>query len=239
MELYGFSYSGSAYRVRIALLLKGLPYRSHSVHLLRDGGEQNLPDYRRLNPLGAVPTLVHGDLVLTQSAAIVEYLEERYPTPPLLPSEPGARARVRALAQTFGVDVHPLITIRVLKHLAAEHGAAPARQMDWSRYWIAAGMGAFEALLDHPATGTFCHGEAPGLADIYLVPQVIAAERHGIDFAALPRIARINRACLGLAAFRDAAPAVQTDAVPPERIAEHLAIPWDSPPPPDRALPSR
>lgn len=232
IELYGFSYSGSAYRVRIALALKGVAYRAHSVHLLRGGGEQLRPEYRRLNPLGAVPTLVDGGQVITQSGAIVEYLDERFPDPPLLPKDPAERARVRALAQTFGVDVHPLVTIRVLKHLAGEYAVPPDRQMAWSRHWHAAGMRAFETLLAHPATGAFCHGEAPGLADIYLVPQVVAAVRHGIDLAELPTIERINRACMALPAFRDTAASQQPDAVPPERIAEHLAIPWDRPPSP-------
>jgi maleylpyruvate isomerase len=224
MILYGFSYSGSAYRARIALNLKGIPYEQRSVHLLRDGGEQHQAAYQRLSPLGVVPTLVDGELVVTQSGAILDYLDEAYPTPPLLPDTVTARARVRAIAQTFGVDSHPLVTIRVLQHLHMTHGIDAQSQLEWSRHWLTFGLGGGEALLDgDPATGRFCHGDQPTLADIYLVPQVLAARRHDIDLSAFPVIARINDACMDHPAFAAADPEQQPDALDADEWRHHLA----------------
>jgi maleylacetoacetate isomerase len=224
MILHGFSYSGSTYRVRIALNLKGIAYEQRSVHLVRGGGEQHAQDYRRLSPLGVVPTLVDGDVVVTQSGAIVEYLDEIRPAPPLLPEGAAARARVRALAQTLGVDSHPLVTIRVLRHLHATRGDDDAAQKAWSRHWLAFGLAGGETLLaGHPDTGRYCHGNRLSLADLYLVPQALAALRHDIALEAYPTIDRIYRACLAHPAVAAADPQRQPDALSPEELHAHLA----------------
>jgi len=178
LRLYTYFRSSAAYRVRIALNLKGLAYEAVPVHLLRDGGQQNQPAYRALSPLGTVPALHTGGATLTQSLAIVEYLEETHPQPPLLPASPEDRARVRALAQTIACDIHPVNNLRVLEYLGAHFSATREQKDAWYRHWVAAGLVAVERLLAaHPATGAFCHGDAPGLADCCLVPQVFNALR--------------------------------------------------------------
>jgi maleylacetoacetate isomerase len=213
MILYGFSYSGSAYRVRIALNAKGIRYEQRSIHPLRDGGAQHAPEYRRLSPNGVMPTLVHGDVVLTQSGAILEYLEQTHPTPPLLPPDPAEQAWVRSVAQTFGVDSHPLVTIRVIQHLESHFGIAPERRFEWARHWLAFGLQGAEALLrDGGRSRRFCHGDDLTHADIYLVPHVLAALRHKIAIADYPIIDRIYRNCLAHPAVADADPERQPDA---------------------------
>lgn len=213
LALYGYWRSTAAYRVRIALGLKGLAWENRPVHLLRDGGEQHAPNYRALNPQELVPALLDGERVFTQSLAIVEYLDEVCPEPPLLPVEPRARARVRALALTIVCDVHPLGNLRVLQQLEKQFGADEAQRAEWSRHWMALGFAALEALLaENVATGTFCHGDSPGLADICLVPQVYNALRWKLPLNAYPTVQRIHAACLGLDAFSMAAPELQPDA---------------------------
>ncbi|MEE7567851.1 maleylacetoacetate isomerase, partial [Xanthomonas sp. Kuri4-3] len=180
LELYSYWRSSAAYRVRIGLNLKGLAYALHPVHLVREGGEQHAPAYARLNPQHLVPTLRDGDAVVTQSLAILEYLEERFPGDPLLPPDPVGRARVRALAQLVACDIHPLNNLRVSQYLEREGGLAAAAREDWMRHWIRAGFEALETLLaGHAGTGRFCHGDAPGLADCCLVPQLYNARRFG------------------------------------------------------------
>ncbi len=213
LRLYTYFRSSAAYRVRIALNLKGLAYEAVPVHLLRDGGQQNQPAYRALSPLGTVPALETEGEVITQSLAILEYLEETQPLPPLLPAPAADRARVRALAQNIACDIHPVNNLRVLQYLD-KHFAATQEQKDaWYRHWVNAGLLAVEQLLAaHPATGAFCHGDAPTLADCCLVPQVFNARRFDCPLDAMPTIRRIVAACEALPAFRNAAPAMQPDA---------------------------
>ncbi len=211
LKLYGYYRSSASYRVRIALNLKGLDYESVAVHLRH--GAQHAPEYRRLNPQARVPVLKDGEAVLTQSLAIVEYLEETTPKPALLPPDPLGRARVRALAAVIASDIQPLQNLMVLKHLSAEFGHDEAAWLRWCRHWIERGLGDFEALLASGArTGAYCHGEAPGLADLTLVPQVYNARRFDCDLTACPTVLRIDATCHALPAFAAAAPENQPDA---------------------------
>ncbi|HXE78005.1 MAG TPA: maleylacetoacetate isomerase [Rhodanobacter sp.] len=213
LMLYDYWRSSASYRVRIALNLKGLPYASHSVHLVQDGGQQHAPAYLALNPQQLVPSLVDGDLVLTQSLAIMEYAEEKWPAPPLLPADREGRARVRALALAVACDVHPLGNLRVLQYLQGELGVDDERRKEWSRHWIATGFAALEAMLaGDVATGRFCHGDTPGMADACLVPQVYNARRWHLPMDAYPTITRIDQACSTLEAFRSASPDTQPGA---------------------------
>jgi maleylacetoacetate isomerase len=213
LKLYGYWRSSAAYRVRIALELKGLTYESVPVHLVRDGGEQRKPSYRRINPQGRVPALEHDGRVLTQSLAIIEYLDETWPEPALLPSTAAARARVRALAQLVACDIHPLNNLRVLQYLANELGRSEDARNDWYRHWIEDGFDALEALLaGSTETGRYCHGNEPGLADVLLVPQVYNARRYQCDLTPYQTITRIEQACNALAAFDRARPERQPDA---------------------------
>lgn len=176
-------------------------------------GEQKRVGYRRLNRLGRVPTLVDDGQVLTQSLAILEYLEERYPTPPLLPAEPFERARVRALAQVVACDMHPVNNLSILDYLENELDIGADQRLSWYRHWIAAGFTALEAMLaEDPQTGRYCRGDAPGMADLCLVPQMYNARRFDCDLSAYPTLARIDAACVELEAFRHAAPECQPDA---------------------------
>jgi len=210
--LHSYWRSSSSYRVRIALNLKGLTYRQHAVHLLREGGEQNLPGYRAVNPLGLVPALTHGQRVIVQSVAICEYLEETFPEPPLLPGDPAERARVRAIVQAIADEIQPLNNLAVLKYLADDMQQDKAAIRRWYQHWVKRGFSAIESWLDSPATGDCCHGDQPTLADCYLVPQLYNAERFECDLSAYPRILRIANHCRRLEPFRAAAPDNQPDA---------------------------
>ncbi|MDE2024740.1 MAG: maleylacetoacetate isomerase [Gammaproteobacteria bacterium] len=213
MELYTYFRSSAAYRVRIALNLKGLKADYRFVHLVKEGGEQHRSEYLAVNPQGLVPALADKGHVLTQSLAIIEYLEETHPQPPLFPKDALGRARVRALAQIVACDIHPLNNQRILKYLEKEFRADEAARNTWYRHWIVEGFNALDKLLDgSPATGKFCHGDQPTLADVCLVPQVFNARRFKIDLGSFPSIERINAACLALQAFADAAPERQPDA---------------------------
>lgn len=213
MELFTYFRSSAAYRVRIALNLKGLQADYRYVHLVKDGGQQHKPEYLKLNPQGLLPALVDGGQVLTQSLAIVEYLDETHPEPPLLPQDAVGRARVRALAQLVACDIHPVNNQRILKYLEQEFGVDEIGRKKWYRHWVIEGFTALEKLLaESPATGRFCHGDTPGLADLCLVPQVFNARRFEIDMKPFPTIERIDDACLKLGAFSAAAPEHQSDA---------------------------
>ena len=213
MKLYGYFRSSAAYRVRIALNLKGVEYETVPVHLLKDGGQQFSDSYKALNPTALVPTLVDGDLAIGQSMAILEYLEETHPDPALLPTDPTGRARVRAIAQTIACDIHPLNNLRVLKHLKHGLGVDEDTKNAWYRHWIDVGLTSVEAMLaGHPATGRFCHGDQVTLADVLLVPQVFNARRFECDLSAMPTVTRIVDACSELDAFVQAEPARQPDA---------------------------
>jgi maleylacetoacetate isomerase len=214
LALYTYWRSSAAYRVRIGLGLKGLVWTPRPVHLLRDGGQQHGAAYAALNPQELVPTLVHGDVVLTQSMAILEYLDETFADGVrLLPADAAGRARVRALAQLIACDVHPLNNLRVMQYLSHELTADEAARECWTTHWMLQGFAALEAqLAGSPATGRFCHGDAPGLADCCLVPQLYNARRFNIDLAAWPSLQRIEQACLALPAFAAARPEAQPDA---------------------------
>jgi maleylacetoacetate isomerase len=214
LRLYDYWRSSACYRVRIALNLKGLPYESRPIHLLKDGGEQHSAAYREVNPQEAVPTLVDGARAIRQSLAIIEYLDEAYDGEmKLLPANARGRARARGLAMLVACDIHPLNNLRVMQFLEREWGTPQAQRERWTRHWMEEGFRAFEALLaDHPSTGAYCEGDAPTLADICLIPQVYSANRSGVDMAPFPIIRRINEQCLALPAFDAARPERQPDA---------------------------
>ncbi len=214
LKLYGYWRSSAAYRVRIALNLKGLAYRQVPVHLVRDGGEQHGQAYQALNPQGLVPLLVddeNGGAPIAQSLAIIEYLEEIFPVPAILPADPVARAQVRALALHLACDVHPLNNLRVLQYLSRELGVDDAAKNAWYRNWVAEGLAAVEQGL--AAYGdTFSLGTRPGYLEACLVPQVYNARRFDCDLDAYPRILALTARCEALEAFRHAAPDAQPDA---------------------------
>jgi maleylacetoacetate isomerase len=213
LKLYSYFRSSAAYRVRIALNLKGLTHEIIPVHLLRNGGEQNLPEYRSKNPLALIPALDTDDATLIQSMAILEYLEEAYPNPALLPDGLTARARVRAIAQTVVSEIHPLNNLRVLDYLVNNLQHDNDDKLDWYRHWINEGFTGIEILLgSSPETGLFCHGDTPTLADCCLIPQVYNARRFNCPLEHFPIIQRISTECDKLAAFQNAAPDNQPDA---------------------------
>lgn len=213
MQLYSYFRSSAAYRVRIALNLKGLSYDYVPVHLLKDGGQQLASEYTALNPSALVPTLVDGDAVLGQSLAIIEYLDETHPLPPLLPADPLGRARVRAISQNIACDIHPLNNLRVLKYLKHQMGVSEEAKNAWYTHWVEQGLASLEQMLATSAsTGAFCHGDTPTMADLCLVPQVANARRFECDMTAMPTILRIDAACRELPAFDLAAPGKQPDA---------------------------
>ena len=210
MILYDYFRSSAAYRVRIAINLKGLTAERRFVHLRK--GEQRAPGYLELNPQGFVPLLVVGNRRLTQSLAIIEYLDERHPLPPLLPPGAEDRAWVRAIALSIACDIHPLNNLRVLKYLGQALAIEEPRRDEWYRHWVREGFDALEAQLRGRASGPYCFGDSPTLADVCLVPQVANARRLNMDVAAWPRIAAIEAACAALPPFAEAAPAAQPDA---------------------------
>jgi len=213
VKLYSYFRSSASYRVRIALNLKGLSYEQASVHLTRGGGEQFAPAFRKLNPQSLVPVLHDGALALTQSLAIIEYLEEKHPNPALLPAAPAERARVRSLALAVACEIHPLNNLRVLNFLTGPMGLGNDARNTWYHHWIAEGLGALEArLAAERETGKFCHGDTPGLADCCLVPQLANARRFKCDVAPYPTLLAIEKNCLALEAFQRAAPERQPDA---------------------------
>jgi maleylacetoacetate isomerase len=212
MKLYSFHRSSAAFRVRIALNLKGLAYEQQPVHLRKN--EQQREDYLRRNPQGLVPTLEDGAEVLTESLAIIEYLDETHPAPPLLPKDAAGRARVRSLAQQIACDIHPIDNLRVLRYLANPLGHDEKAVEAWFNHWIRLGFVGIERMLAADGkTGAYCHGDTPGLADICLVPQVFNAERYpSFDLKPYPTIMRIFAACMKLDAFERARPEKQPDA---------------------------
>lgn len=213
LKLYTYFRSSASYRVRIALNLKGLAWDAVPVHLLKDGGQQHVPDFTALNPNELVPVLSDGDATLVQSLAIIEYLDECHPQPPLLPADPLGRARVRALAQTIACEVHPLNNLRVLRYLERQLDIDADGRSAWYRHWVERGFSAVERMLaESPDTGRFCHGDTPSLADCCLLPQVFNAERFRVPLSAYPTIRRIGEQCRQLEPFQSAAPEAQPDA---------------------------
>ena len=216
MKLHNYFRSSTSFRVRIALAMKGLDYDYVAWHLRK--GEQRSGEYLALNPQGGVPTLEldaeeqGGGRRITQSMAILEYLEETHPEPPLLPADPLGRARVRSLAYVVACDIHPLNNLRVLQHLRTL-GQDEAGVADWFRHWVAVEFAALERrLAAEPETGRFCHGGAPTLADLCLAPQVVNGERFQCDMAPYPTIRRIHEDCMAIEAFQKAHPKAQPDA---------------------------
>ncbi len=214
MKIYSYFRSSASYRVRIALNLKGLAYDIVPVHLLRDGGEQLGPEYRRLNPDALVPSLQLDDgVVINQSLAIIEYLEETHPAPALLPDNPLDRAWLRSLALSVACDIHPLNNLRILRYLTGEMQLSEDDKNRWYRHWCEQGLAAIEQVLANDArVGRYCYGDTPSLADCFLVPQVANAQRMHCDLSAMPTVLSINDACLQLPAFIAASPAQQPDA---------------------------
>ena len=210
--LYSYWRSSSAYRVRIALNLKGIQYRQKYVHLVKEGGEQHKIEYREVNPLGLVPALVHENQTIVQSMAICEYLEEAFTDIPLLPAKASARARVRTIAQSITSEIQPLNNLAVMHYLKNEMHQDDAAIKAWYAHWITRGFSAVESWLSTPDSGLYCHGDDPTLADCFLVPQVYNAERFSCDLEFYPNIRRIAAQCRSLAAFDAAAPDNQADA---------------------------
>ncbi len=210
LKLYTYFRSSAAFRVRIALNLKGLPYEPSVVWL--PSGEQAQAPYVAVNPQALVPTLVDGDAHLTQSLAIIEYLDETKPGPKLLPADPLGRARVRSLALLVACEIHPLNNLRVLKYLKHGLGQAQPAIDTWYRHWVSEGLAAFERQLGEPASGRYCHGDEVTLADVCLVPQIFNARRFEVDLAPYPRTMRVFDACMALDAFDRAQPSKQPEA---------------------------
>jgi len=210
MRLYTYYRSSAAFRVRIALNLKGLRYDPQFVHLAK--GEQRGAQYLALNPQGLVPALVDDGQLLTQSLAIIEYVDETHPGPPLLPKDPLGRARVRSLALLIACEIHPLNNQRTLNYLVKELGLSEEEKDGWYRHWIHDGMAKLEADLARGGGGKFCHSDAPGMADCCLVPQVFNAQRFNCDLSHAPRVLRIFEQCMQLEAFQRAQPSRQPDA---------------------------
>jgi maleylpyruvate isomerase len=213
MKLYTFFRSSASYRVRIALNLKGLDYEQAPIHLRRGGGEQLKPAYRVINPQALVPALEDDGRILSQSLAIIEYLEERYPKPPLLPSDAADRALVRSMALLIACEVHPIQNLRVLNHLKSDHQQSDDDTIRCARHWINLGFSALDEMVNsRSAQGEFCFGKTPTMADLCLVPQLANARRFGVDLASHPKLLAIEAACISLPAFAKAAPERQPDA---------------------------
>ena len=211
MKIHGYFRSSAAYRVRIALNLKNIACDTALVNL--QAGDQSSPAYRAINPQGRVPALETEDHILVQSLAIIEYLDETFPGPSLVPSEPLARARVRGISNIIACDIHPLNNLAVLNYLKDELAIDEDKRTRWYQYWVEQGFDGVEPLLANSSdTGNFCHGDSPGLADICLVPQVFNAQRFDCDLSPYPTIGRIYDSCMALDAFDKAQPSNQPEA---------------------------
>jgi maleylacetoacetate isomerase len=213
LTLYGYFRSSAVFRVRIALNLKALTPHYAFIHLRKEGGQQHSAAYKELNPQEIIPTLVHDGHTIGQSLAIIEYLDEIVPTPPLLPSDPLGRARVRQLAYAVACEIHPVNNLRVSNYLRDKVGATPEALRDWHQHWIALGFEALETMLaSAKETGRYCHGDQPTLADICLIPQMANARRVSLDLAPYPTLLRIEETALAHPAFDAALPKNQPDA---------------------------
>ena len=217
MKLYSYFRSSASYRVRIALNLKGLDYEQIAIHLVKNGGEQLSDAYKALNPEALVPALVdqyEGEsLLLTQSMAIIEYLDAIYPSTPLLPANEALRAEVRAFALSIACEIHPLNNLRVLKYLTHTLGVTEEQKNAWYRHWCETGLATLEQkVLMHEHAGQYCFGDTPGFADCFLVPQIANAQRFNCDLSTIPTLMQINQRCLQHPAFIRALPANQADA---------------------------
>ena len=210
--LYTYFRSTAAYRVRIALHLKQLDYTSHFIHLVKDGGKQHTDAYRNINPQALVPTLIDGDTTITQSLAIIEYLNECYPDRPLLPDSPTTRAQVRSIAQQICCDIHPLNNLRVLNYLKIEMAQEETSRNRWYQHWISEGLSAIEEQLTRSGHNSLCcFGNAPTIADLCLIPQLYNARRFNCDTRDYPTLLKIEEHCMTLTAFQQASPEQQPD----------------------------
>ena len=212
MKLHNYFRSSASFRVRIALALKGLAYEYHSVHLAK--GEQFQDAFTQLNSDALVPMLEMDGLRLTQSMAIMEYLDETHPTPALLPTDAAGRARVRALSQAIACEIHPINNLRILKYLSGTLKVDEDTKNTWYRHWVDLGLQAFEKQLAHSPAGAFCHGDTPGMADCVLVPQIFNAQRFNVDLRGFKRTMAVFNACMTLPAFQQAQPSACPDFEP-------------------------
>jgi maleylacetoacetate isomerase/maleylpyruvate isomerase len=211
MELYSYFRSSASFRVRIALAWKNLPADYHAVHLLKS--EHLKPPFSEMSPTHLVPALRDGDTLLTQSLAIIEYVDETHPEPPLLPRDPLGRARVRSLALDVACEIHPLNNLRVLRYLVNELKVSEEDKDRWYRHWVERGLEAIEQrLASDPQTGSFCHGDAPTLADVFLVPQIFNAQRMNCRLDHVPTVMRVFEACMQVPAFATTQPSNCPDA---------------------------
>jgi maleylpyruvate isomerase len=211
LTLYDYFRSSACFRVRIALNLKGLAYQTIPIHLVKEGGEQYSPAYQRINPQQLVPTLQEGDKLLTQSLAIIEYLNDCHPAPQLLPTDPYQKALVRAFALAIAADMHPLNNLRVLTYLTKELAITDEQKNTWYQHWMTKGLSALESYLNkHSPSSDFCFGDTPTLADICLVPQLFNARRFACDLSAYPRLVSIDQHCQTFTAFINAKPTETT-----------------------------
>lgn len=222
VRLHSYFRSSASWRVRIGLAFKGIDYEYHPVHLLKDGGQQHSDSYRKLNPLRAVPTLEIDGLVLGESLAILEYLEETRPTPPLLPANPAARAQARQLAEVVNAGIQPVQNLRVLQHLEQDWGADQAAKAKWARHYIGRGLEALEALVVHSA-GQCSVGDSVSIADLCLVPQLYNARRFAVEMERFPRLLEIEAHLKQLPAFQAAEPNRQPDC-PPELLQDQERV---------------
>lgn len=211
LELYSYFRSSASYRVRIALHLKGLPFNYNAVHLVNNGGEQNREEYRALNPMGEVPTLVDGDFRIAQSMAIISYLDDLHPDPRLFPAEPKAKARVIQMCEAVNASIQPLQNLKVLQELEHRYGADQTAKESWVQLWVGQGFKGLEALVAEFG-GTYCFGGRITAADCFLIPQVVTAKRFQVDLAPYPCLRRVFDACTSLEAFQKADPTRQPDS---------------------------
>lgn len=217
LVLYNYFRSSTSYRVRIALNLKGLPFEYRPIHLLNNGGEQNKESYRKLNPIGGVPTLVYGDKVISQSMAIIEYLDEVFPACRLFPKDPFLKAKVRQFCENINADTHPLGNLKVMKYLETEFQADQNKKNMWLQKWMSEGFIACEKVIQ-PYVGTYCFGDQITAADLFLVPQLFSARRFNVELHSIPKLLQIEKNLISHPAFQNAHPHRQVDT--PEEFKE-------------------
>lgn len=218
LELYNYFRSSTSYRARIAMELKGLSYEYKPIHLLNNGGEQNSEPYRKMNPIGGVPTLVHGELIISQSFAIVEYLNSLVTEPNFFSHDSFINAKIRQFCEIINADTHPLTNLKVMQYLEKNAHFGDAEKKQWIHRWMGDGLRACEKLAEK-FSGRFCFGDSPTAADIFLIPQIFSSQRFQVDLSPFPRLQQINKKCLELEAFKKAHPFRQIDTPEDARIS--------------------